>query len=54
MGETVVAALSAPEPLVRETAIWTLAKLDGARYRSQIDALRDDPSAQVARAAQHV
>jgi AAA family ATP:ADP antiporter len=54
LGETVVAALSAPEPLVRETAIWTLSKLDGARYRSQVDALREDPSPQVARAAQHL
>jgi hypothetical protein len=35
-------------------AIWALARLDGATYRSQIDALRDDPSPQVARAAQHL
>ncbi len=54
LGETVAVALSAPEPLVRETAIWTLSRLDGARYRSQIDALRDDASPQVARAAQHL
>jgi AAA family ATP:ADP antiporter len=51
VSETAAAALFAPEPLVRETAAWTLSKLDGPAYRDQILALRHDPSPQVAQMA---
>jgi HEAT repeat protein len=52
--EVVAAALSAPEPLVRETAAWTLSKLSGSGYSSELDALRHDPSPQVARAVRRL
>lgn len=47
-------ALSAPAPLLRETAVWTLGELGEAAHRPQIDALRDDPNPRVARAVEHV
>ena len=49
--QAVFAAFSAPEPLVRETAVWTLSRLDGAGAREEISGLRHDPSPQVARLA---
>jgi AAA family ATP:ADP antiporter len=54
LSETVVTALSAQDPLVRETAVWTLFKLDPAGYHSHISKLRHDPSPQVARAVGQV
>ncbi|MEE9491220.1 MAG: cyclic nucleotide-binding domain-containing protein, partial [Dehalococcoidia bacterium] len=54
LSETVVTALSAPDSLVRETAIWTLFRLDPAGYHSHISKLRHDPSPQVARAVGQV
>ncbi len=49
LSDTVITALSAPDPLVRETAAWTLFKLDPAGYHRHISELRHDPSPQVAR-----
>lgn len=49
MSETVLTVLSAPSPLVRETAAWTLFRLDPGGYQSLINQLRHDPSPQVAR-----
>jgi AAA family ATP:ADP antiporter len=54
LSETVVAALSAADPLVRETAAWTLFKLEPAGYHSHISELHHDPSPQVARAVGQV
>jgi AAA family ATP:ADP antiporter len=54
LSDTVVSALSAPDPLVRETAAWTLFKLDPTRYHRHIGELRHDPGPQVARAAGQV
>lgn len=51
LADTIVAALSAPDLLVREMAIWALARLDRAAYRSQIGAMIRDPSPRVARFA---
>jgi len=48
---TVVGALSAPEPVVRETAVWALARLDGAAYHSQLGGMVHDSDPQVARLA---
>jgi hypothetical protein len=49
LSETVVTALSAPPPLVRETAAWTLFKLDPAGYHGHMGELQHDPSPRVAR-----
>jgi HEAT repeat protein len=52
--QAVLDALSAPEPLIRETAVWTIAKLspvDGQRY---IDHLRHDPIPAVSKAVRYV
>jgi HEAT repeat protein len=49
--ETVSDKLSAPIPLMRETAAWTLLKLDPARCSGQIRELFYDPSPQVAQLA---
>jgi HEAT repeat protein len=52
--QAVIEALSAPEPLVRETAAWTVAKLepvDGERYMGH---LRDDPDAAVAKTVRYL
>lgn len=46
----VVQALSAPSSLVRETAMWTLVRLDAAQYWPQLEALSQDSSPQVRRA----
>ncbi len=51
LGDAAAAALAAPEPLIRETAIWALSRLDSAGYRGHIRALWDDPSPRVAWAA---
>ena len=50
LAEAVVAALADPDPLVRESAGWTLARLDAALYRSRAATLAQDPSLVVARA----
>jgi len=54
LSETVVTALSAPDPLVRETAAWTLFKLDPVGYHGYIGELQHDPGPQVARAVGQV
>jgi len=51
--EVVVAALSAPEAAVRETAIWVLAQLDMALYRQHAADLANDPSPLVVRTIKH-
>jgi HEAT repeat protein len=51
LASTVAASLSAEEPLVRETAVWALARLDGAAYCSEIGNMIHDSSPQVARFA---
>jgi AAA family ATP:ADP antiporter len=48
LSETVVTALSAVDPLVRETAAWSLFKLDPAGSPSHISKSHHDPSPQVA------
>lgn len=52
--EPVAAALSSPEPLIREAALWALSRLDGTKYRVQIQALCHDPSPQVSCAARRI
>jgi CRP/FNR family cyclic AMP-dependent transcriptional regulator len=50
----VVEALTAPAPLIRETAIWTLVKLGPTDYWQHVEALINDPSPQVARLVKHL
>jgi CRP-like cAMP-binding protein len=50
LSEAVIAAPTDPDPLVRESAAWTLARLDAALYRRHADTLAQDPSPLVARA----
>jgi AAA family ATP:ADP antiporter len=50
LAEAVIPALSAPDPLVRETAAWTLSRLDPALFERHRPGLRVDPSPQVVRA----
>jgi AAA family ATP:ADP antiporter len=50
----VVEALSANDPLVRETAVWTLVRRLGDESWQYVAALADDPSPQVARVVQHL
>lgn len=50
----VATALSAPDPLLRETAIWALSRLDGNGYCQRLKALCQDPNPQVARAAREL
>ena len=52
--ETLITALSASAPLVREAAIWNLAKLERHAYQVHIEALRLDPSPRVAEVARQV
>ncbi len=50
LSETIVSALSEADPLVRETAVWTLFMLDPVLYHHCVDRLARDPSPQVIRA----
>lgn len=50
----VISALSAPNPLVRETAVWTLSRLDPGKYRSYTRDLQNDSSSEIARAVRQV
>lgn len=52
--DVVKSALAMPDPLVRETAIWTLAKLDPAMCRHYAQEMRHDPHPQVIRALQQI
>ena len=47
-------ALSAPEPLIRETAIWTIAKLDPVDGQRYIERLRHDPVPVVSKAVRYI
>ena len=51
LADAIIAALSDADALVREAAVWTLARLDVALYRSHAGALAEDSSPVVARAA---
>jgi len=51
--EAVAAALESSEAVVRETAVWTLARLDQARFCQQILKLADDSSPQVVKAVEY-
>jgi HEAT repeat protein len=51
LADAVAAALASPDPLVRESAVWTLTRLDAALYRSRVATLGHDPSPAVARAS---
>jgi hypothetical protein len=50
----VIEALTAPAPLIREMAVWTLAKLNLTEYWPHIVALADDPNPQVVRAVNYL
>jgi hypothetical protein len=52
--EAVAAMLSAPEPLIRETALWALSSLDKTKYHSQLQALCHDPNPQVSCAVERI
>lgn len=52
LAETVVSALQAPDPLVRETAAWALGRLDPVLLSRYSAALSQDPVPQVARFGQ--
>jgi AAA family ATP:ADP antiporter len=54
LSQTVVATLGAPDPLVRETAVWTLSALDAALLSRYAGQLQRDLSPQVVRAIQHL
>jgi CRP/FNR family cyclic AMP-dependent transcriptional regulator len=43
----VVAGLDSEEPIIRETAIWTLFQLNPTQYSLQLDKAADDPDPQV-------
>ncbi|MEM7346070.1 MAG: Npt1/Npt2 family nucleotide transporter, partial [Chloroflexota bacterium] len=45
--ETLISAISDPDPLMRETALWALFKADHIGYNSYFQDLKDDPSPQV-------
>ncbi len=48
--DCVVAALSDPDPIVRETAVWALFATDATTYRQHLPSLLADPSPLVLRA----
>jgi AAA family ATP:ADP antiporter len=48
--QCVISSLTAPEPLVRESAIWALSRLDRAQARIQCQTLSHDPNPVVIRA----
>jgi ATP/ADP translocase len=50
LADAIIAALSDSDALVREAAVWTLARLDVALYRSHAGSLAEDSSPAVARA----
>ena len=50
LSDCVHQALTAPQPLLRETAVWTLAKLEIPIDKDLIQSLRHDPNLQVAQA----
>jgi len=52
--QAVIEALSAPEPLVRETALWTIAKLDSDDYERYISHLRDDSDPSVLKTVKYL
>jgi AAA family ATP:ADP antiporter len=54
LSQTVVATLCAPDPLVRETAVWTLSCLNAALLSRYAGQLQRDLSPQVIRAIQHL
>jgi len=54
LAETVLSALSDPDQLVRETAIWTLFKLDMEIFSTYTEKLVQDPSPQVIRAVEQL
>lgn len=52
--EAVLAALSAPEPLVRETALWTACKLAPVASQLYLEQLQHDPARMVQKAVRHL
>lgn len=48
LAEAVLPLLASSEPLIRETAIWTLNRLDSAQYELDLVKLLGDPDSQVA------
>lgn len=52
--QSIVGQLAANEPLLRETAVWSLFKLDRATYYPQFEALGQDENPVVARVARHL
>jgi len=52
--EALISALSDPESLLRETAAWTLFRLDPTAYREKISELYHDPTPFVAKVAQQL
>jgi CRP-like cAMP-binding protein/HEAT repeat protein len=52
--ETVISALSDPDQLVRETAIWALWKLDPAVFSPYAEQVAQDPSLQVIRSVEQL
>jgi CRP-like cAMP-binding protein len=50
----VIEALSADDPLVRESALWSLTRLAGDGCWQHVEALAQDPSPQVTRVVQHL
>jgi HEAT repeat protein len=47
--ESTIMALADPDPVVRETAAWSLSEIDSAAYQQQAETLRADPSPMVRR-----
>jgi CRP-like cAMP-binding protein/ATP/ADP translocase len=50
----IISALSDSNPVVRETAVWTLSQLDPLKYQNYIKSLQTNVDPEVLRAIQHV
>ncbi|MCB0015642.1 MAG: cyclic nucleotide-binding domain-containing protein, partial [Anaerolineales bacterium] len=47
LSQVVITTLDGPQPLLRQTAAWTLARLDAVLYRQYVAVLRQDPNPQM-------
>ncbi len=54
LSDTVLNALSSPEWLIRETAVWALHRIDPQDFTGRASTFKRDPSPNVARIASHL
>ncbi len=54
LSDAVLNALSSPEWLIRETAVWTLCKYDPQEFTSRVSTFKRDPSPNVVGIASHL